>query len=125
MSNAWTIHVSETAKGCGWYGKEPCYNCRTSFEIDRWVMWLLDNIPPAEIKSPDQNVNAAWVDAEKVYTLKDFEEGLDLIMVDAKWLKPLKFHEDDWHIQRIARSKAISAFLQELPDDWPCFLYQT
>lgn len=46
-------------------------------------------------------------------------------LVEAWVLKCLTFHEDDWHPDRIAMSKAISAYLNALPDNWPVIVHYT
>jgi hypothetical protein len=44
-------------------------------------------------------------------------------LVEAWVLKTMKFHVDSWHPTRIVHSNAISAYLKELPDDWPVIVY--
>jgi hypothetical protein len=120
MSNIWSIHVPFYLPS-----GEASYWCRTSFEISSWVLWLWKNIPEEAKKEPDKPVEACWVnEMEQKIVNRDFYPG-DLIMIEARFLKGIKFHEDTWTKDRCVNSKAIAAFLNQLPDDWPCFLYQT
>lgn len=98
------------------------YFSETRFELDSWCAWVLDDITPnsVPIRRP---IEVPWVNKTELRDLDDQDHDCTWV-VEAWVLKCLKFHRPDWHPTRVARSKAISAYLNELPDDWPVVVYR-
>ncbi len=97
------------------------YYSDTKFELDSWCTWVLKPIIEESV-SPRLPVEVMWVNKVERREVQDIDPGHTWITT-AGVLKKCKFHSDDWHPTRVARSKAISAYIAELPDDWPFVVY--
>lgn len=117
---------------CCDYHPQRVYESEIVFETNKWCTGLLANIIP-QAKPIDLPVEIYWTPGYReirgvpgrktdLVTNGDFDTDC-LWLVEAWVLKCLKFHEDSWHQDNITRSKAISAYLQALPDDWPVMVH--
>lgn len=101
------------------------YYSQVKFELDSWCTWVLKDITENS-KLINLPVHISWVNRMEIRYPYPMENCFDpdcTFLVDAWVVKTMKFHRDEWHIQRAIRSKAISAYLNELPDDWPVIVY--
>lgn len=97
------------------------YFSETRFELEAWCTWVLSDITANAIviRRP---IEVPWVNKTELRDLADQDHSCTWV-VEAWVLKCLKFHRPEWHPARVMRSKAVSAYLNELPDDWPVVVY--
>jgi hypothetical protein len=104
----------------------PCVNrdsyySDTVLELNSWCTWALASVVP-NAKPITKPVRVHWVD--NMETREPCHIDTDNTwLIEARFLKPLRFHKDSWHESNIVASKAISAYLNQLPDDWPVIVY--
>lgn len=108
---------------------EDFYSGETYFELSSWCTGILDEVvknakpidKPIRIHWTANNFEARAVPGKELPRRLGSYKGdfdPDCVWVIEAWvLKCLKFHQDDWHPTRIVDSKAISAYLHELPDN--------
>ena len=97
------------------------YYSDTVFELSSWCGWVLkdivDNSKPITLP-----VHVSWINRMERRDVDEIDHEITWL-VEAWVLKTMKFHVDSWHPTRIVHSNAISAYLKELPDDWPVIVY--
>ena len=121
---------------CSEHHPKSCYHAETVFELDSWCQVL--SLITAAAKPIHLPVAVHWTagyhelrgipgketPAELGVAHGDFDPDCTWL-VEAAALKCLQFHGDSWHPDRRIRSKAISAYLRELPDEWPVIVHYT
>jgi hypothetical protein len=132
MSNNVNLHISQHSL------KESILNGRfvapLSFELDKWVHHTVDakgevsGEPVLMLQNTklyvqrfDLPVCLRMVDRLETHTpgeLADYPS----VLTFAGPLSKLTFHEETWHYTRIFHSRGVSAYLRELPVDWPVFV---
>ncbi len=118
--DSFTIHIADEIPDDG----IRMYRCGTCFTLSEKVTWLLDEIPFAYVKPPDLTVAAHFYSRYRCRGLADLHNNCDFHMVEARHLKEISFHKDDWKQSVIVKSKAVSAYLCSLPNNWPCFIHK-
>lgn len=91
------------------------------FELDSWCTWVMGDIIPNSLVI-QRPIEAPWVDKIELRELDEQDHSCTWV-VEAWVLKCLNFHRPEWHPARVVRSRAVSAYLNELPDDWPVVVY--
>ena len=97
------------------------YYSETVFEPSSWCSWILKDVIP-NAKPITLPVHISWINKMELRNLDEMDQDCTWL-VEAWVLKTMKFHQDSWHPFTKIRSKAISAYFNELPDDWPVIVY--
>lgn len=97
--------------------------------LSKFVDWKSDqetlaimgkDVPCEPITLP---INCTWIGSGyETRSPKDIDP-ICTKLVRARSLKGIHFYEDSWNKNLIAYAKAIQAFLESLPDNWPVVLY--
>ena len=90
--------------------------CDTMLPVDSWCLGLITHLQ-VHTKKFEYPLNRS-----SSYVLGKCSVGYlndSCYLVEADCFRLFPFYEMSWHPDRLAWGKAISAFLRELPRDWP------